>query len=141
MAADAHEPMTHGPGLTMTDFCQICCVRLPCDVLAYEAEIDTLRVELAALKARQWEPAPGHWYVAATEHGRTMTCVGEIADPDQARVRVALQAAHDAACRAIQQAYRTVAPNTPSPSALATAVLDAVAREMAGADEPEGSAT
>lgn len=71
-----------------------------------------------------WKPSDGHWLV--TNDGTAMSCVGEIADLDIARVRVALeQCAHEAGMAIVKLgSYR-------SAMAASTAVLDVVARHYA----------
>jgi hypothetical protein len=67
MAADtervkvAHRPLDEYPG-----FCRTCLVRMPCDVLVYEDEIDRLRARLASLtaaciSAKDVGPSGGGW--------------------------------------------------------------------------------
>lgn len=119
---------------------------------AYEARIADLKWELGkldqenrALRSREWEPSAGHWYVAYTDNGRTMARIAPAETIDRARLRVALQAAHDDACTAVDAAMERdgycptlrhhidhPGPCTiiPAASTLVTAVLDVVAEAM-----------
>ena len=82
-------------------------------------EIKTVRAERDYAKSTALRPANGHWYVENGAYAR----VGEIADLDTARVRVALQRALPDACKALLEIK-----GKHSAHDAVSAVLDAVAR-------------
>jgi hypothetical protein len=110
-------------------------------------ELGRAEQENRALKSREWDPSPGHWYVERTESGRRMTRIGPVLDVDHAQLRVAVERAHDAACAAVlalkqphPDCHYTVVNHSehsgpcailPSARDVVTAVLDAVAEALA----------
>lgn len=85
-----------------------------------QEEIKTVRAERDYAKRNEFRPANGHWMV---EDG-SYSCVGEIADLDAARVRVALHRALPDACKAV-----LALKGRQSAHDLVSAALDAVARQ------------
>ena len=84
-----------------------------------QEEIKTVRAERDYAKRNEFRPSNGHWLV---EDG-SYSCVGEIADLDVARVRVALERALPAACKALLAIKGRHSAHT-----AVAAVLDAVVR-------------
>jgi hypothetical protein len=87
-----------------------------------QEEVTRLGADLEQARAREFRPTNGHWYV---EDG-TYSCIGEIADLDTARVRVALHRALPDACKAVVALH-----GRQSAHDLVSAALNAAARHYA----------
>lgn len=100
-------------------------------------QISRLRERVAELERRVWQPATGHWLVTVGDGVTSYTCVGEIEDPDEARLRVAIQRAEGDAVTALRglRARQTGYSLADEFRAVADAVAKHAALAQAGAVE------
>ena len=147
-----HEPINGGNGA----ICAVCAMRRPvmlegvsvptalytpapwpCDAAKAEAENARLRERVAELERRVWQPATGHWLVTVGDGVTSYTCVGEIEDQDEARLRVAIQRAEGDAVTALRglRARQTGYSLADEFRAVADAVAKHAALAQAGAVE------